>query len=65
MAERGFGLTFELRYDPLSQRLAEFNPPLVERVDGPDRTLGEDAVLVKRNQFSKNFRCQPFGKNRV
>ena len=34
----------------LRELLAELDAPLVERVDVPDRALGEDAVLVERHQ---------------
>jgi hypothetical protein len=39
-------LALKLRNNPLGQNLAQFHAPLVERVDVPDGTLGEDAVLV-------------------
>ena len=32
------------------KRLAQLDAPLVERVDAPDRPLGEDLVLVERDQ---------------
>src|SRR5262249_19011686 len=65
MAERGVCLALELRNDPLGQDLAEFPAPLIERVNIPDRALGEHAVLVKANQLAQNFRGQPIGENRV
>jgi hypothetical protein len=57
MLERLFiGSRFRLpqfRDDTLGQDLAKFHAPLIESVDLPDRALGEDAVLVKRNQFAQ------------
>src|SRR5215218_1124153 len=43
----------ELRDDPLGQRLAQLDAPLIERVDPPDRSLGEDAVLIERDQLAE------------
>src|SRR5262249_59275256 len=56
--ELGFRRAFELRNDPLSQSLAQFDAPLVEGVDLPDRSLGEDAMLVERDQFAERRCCQ-------
>src|SRR5258708_33271396 len=53
MAEPGFALALELRDDALGQDLAEFYAPLIERVDVPNRSLGEHAVLVQRHEFSE------------
>ena len=39
--------------DPLGKRLAQFDAPLVEGIDLPDRALGEDAVLVERHQLAQ------------
>src|SRR5581483_11716409 len=50
VGELGLGLSLQLRNDPLGQRLAQLDPPLVEGIDGPDGPLGEDAVLVQRHQ---------------
>ena len=58
MAELGLAFAFELGDDALSQDLAEFDAPLIERVDVPDRPLGEDTVLVECNQLSKRLRSQ-------
>lgn len=41
---------FELGEDVLSEYLSELDTHLVERVDTPDDTLGEDLVLVERNE---------------
>src|SRR4029077_10053850 len=40
----------ELGNDRLGQHLAELDPPLIERVDPPDRSLSEDGMLVERDQ---------------
>src|SRR5215813_14982558 len=58
MAELGLALALELRDDALSQDLTEFDAPLIERVDVPDGSLGEYAVLVQRNQLSERGRGQ-------
>src|SRR5207302_10155579 len=41
--------TLQLRDDAIGQHFSEFDPPLVERVNIPDRTLNEDLVLVERD----------------
>src|SRR5258708_22658773 len=53
MAEPGFALALELRDDALGQDLAEFYAPLIDRVDAPNRSLGEHAVLVQRHELSE------------
>src|ERR1700730_608972 len=47
------------------QNLAEFDSPLIERVDIPNDALRKYAVLVERNQFAKNLRREPVGKDGV
>ena len=49
----------QLGDDPLGQHLAQLHAPLVERIDVPDRALGEDAVLVERDQLAERCRRQP------
>src|SRR6476659_2516364 len=44
--ERRFVRRAQLRHDVLRELLAELDTPLVERVDVPDRSLGEHLVLV-------------------
>ena len=46
----------ELGHDPLRELLAELDAPLVERVDVPDRTLGEHLVLVERDELAERVR---------
>src|SRR3990172_2438008 len=65
VAESGLRLAPELRDDALRQRLAELHAPLVERVDPPDRTLGEDRVLVERDELSERLRRELLGEDRV
>src|SRR5215469_12590169 len=43
----------------LGELLPELYTPLVERVDPPYDTLGEDAVLIERDQLSERGRVQP------
>ena len=52
-------------HDAPGQDLAQFDAPLVEGIDLPDRRLGEDTVLVERDQLARVPRRQPFGKDRV
>ena len=44
--------------DPAGENLAKLDAPLVVAVDPPDRALGEDAVLVQRNQAAEPERDQ-------
>src|SRR5271157_2004860 len=56
---------FQFANDTLRKNLTQLNPPLVEGVDVPERSLRKDAVLVKRNQFAERLRRQPLGEDRV
>ena len=47
---------FQFRNDPLGKCLAEFNAPLIEGIDLPDRALGEDEVFVERHEFAQRCR---------
>ena len=58
MVERGFRRAIELGNDALGQNLPELYSPLVEGIDLPDRALGEDTVLVKRDQLAERGRRQ-------
>ena len=44
----------ELGDDPLGERLAELDAPLVEGVDAPDDALREDGVLVERDERAEH-----------
>ena len=59
----GSSACLKLGNDLLGQNLAEFHAPLIEGIDLPDRSLGKDAVLVERNQFSQRLRRKPLGKD--
>ena len=50
---RHSGGAFQFRQDRFRQLLAEFDTPLVERVNVPEDSLSEDLVLIKRNQTSE------------
>ena len=50
VCELGVGIALELGDDLGRERLAELDAPLIERVDPPDGALGEDAVLVQRDE---------------
>ena len=63
--ELGFRFAFEFRDDALGQHLAQFDAPLVERVDVPDHALGEDGVLVERDELAERLRREPLGEDRV
>src|SRR5580704_14190446 len=65
MLELGFRGTFQLGDDPLGERLAQFHAPLIERIDLPDRALGEDAVFVERDQLAQRGRRQGVQQERV
>src|SRR3954465_1940777 len=61
----GVRLALQFGNDPLRQRLAQFHAPLVEGVDLPDGALGEDAVLVKRDEPAEGLGRQPVDKDHV
>lgn len=60
-------LTFTLKFrdDALRQHLAQFDTPLVERVNLPDNTLGEDTMLIEGNEFAEYFWREPIRKDYV
>ena len=55
----------EFRYDPLGQDLAQFDAPLIKRIDLPDRSLCKHTVFVERHQFAQSLRSQPFRQDHV
>ena len=65
MLELRFRFAFQFGDDSLSENLAEFDAPLVERIDVPDRTLRENAMLIQRDESAERFRREPFGKDGV
>ena len=52
------GVALQLGDNALREGLAEFHAPLVEGIDPPDGSLGEDAVLVERDQLTQRGRRQ-------
>ncbi len=56
---------FEFRNNTVGQHLAEFDTPLVERVDIPDGALDKDLVFVERDELAQRLRCEPFCENGV
>ena len=51
--------------DALREDLAQLDAPLIEGVDVPDRPLGKNGVLVKRNELPEDLRPQSLGENHV
>ncbi len=58
-------MAFELGNDSLCQDLPQFDAPLIEGVDSPNRSLREHGVLVQRDEFSERVRRKPLGQNGV
>src|ERR1700722_6227594 len=58
MIESRLSRALELRNDALGKNFAELDAPLIERINLPDRALGEHAVLVERDEFPKRARGQ-------
>ena len=65
MREHRICFVFKFGNNALRQNFAEFNSPLIERVDIPDGSLGEDRMFIQRDQLSKNFWCEFFGEDRI
>src|SRR5215470_9200527 len=61
--ERRLRRTLELGDDALRELLPEFDAPLVERVDVPDHTLREHAVLVERDERAERLRRELLREN--
>src|SRR5215470_11836286 len=57
MAQVGLCVAFEFGDDVQGQHLAQFDAPLIERIDVPDCALGEDAVLVEGDELAERRRC--------
>src|SRR3989442_1045622 len=64
VVELGLLGRLQLRDDPLRQHLAELDSPLVEGVDAPDASLGEDAVLIQRDQAAEDLWVEALGEDR-
>src|SRR5680860_1143237 len=54
----GSGLKFG--DDARRERLPQFDPPLVKRVNAPNGTLSEYAVFVQCDELPQRHRSQPF-----
>ena len=65
MLELGLFVALELGDDALGKHLPQLDSPLVERVNLPDRTLGENTVLVKGDEFPQRRRGQLLKEERV
>ena len=52
---RGSRMALQFGNDLLSQLLAQFDTPLVERVNVPDYALCKHVVLVEGDEFSKGL----------
>jgi len=49
----------------LRQNFAQFHAPLVERIDLPDHSLGENTVLVQGDQLPQGLRGQLLKQKRA
>src|SRR5882672_4680504 len=65
MAETRLRLALEFRDNALGQHFAQLDAPLVERVNVPNRALGEDVMLVEGDELAEDFRREALGKDRV
>src|SRR5215470_1545340 len=65
MGKSRFLPALEFRDYSLGQLLAQFDSPLVKRVDVPNRTLCKYAVFVKDDQFTESFWRESVSQNRV
>ena len=52
MLKLGLTGAFEFGNDAVGQHFAEFDAPLVERIDIPDGALDEDFVFVERDELA-------------
>jgi AsmA protein len=58
-------VALQFGHDLHRQHFAEFHAPLIERIDLPDRPLGEHVVLVERDQFAQHLRRQVLRQDHV
>src|SRR5215472_1405416 len=65
MMERRFGLVLQFRRNALGQNFAEFDAPLIERIDVPDHALCEYGMFVERNKLSQYSWREAFRENQV
>jgi hypothetical protein len=62
MIEIGLRFALELRDYALGQHLAEFNSPLVERVEIPNDALRKNGMFVKGQELTQCFLSELVGK---
>ncbi len=65
MRKRWLSGALKLGDNAISQHLAQFNAPLVERIDVPDGALHENFVLVERDEPAQRIRRQAFHQDNV
>src|SRR5437879_8968651 len=65
MVKPGLGLALKVRNDTSGQYLAEFDAPLIKRINVPDSALRENGVLIKSNEFAQSFRGEPLSQDRI
>ena len=63
MSEIRCVLALEFRDDAIRKLLPKLNAPLVKRVDTPDRSLRENAVLVEGDEAPKGTGAESFGNH--
>lgn len=65
MFQIGLSYGFEFGDDALGEDFAEFDAPLVEGVDVPEDSLGEDAHFVEGDEAAEDSGCEFFGKDDI
>src|ERR1051326_298619 len=65
VCEMGIVLALQFGNDSIREYFAEFNAPLIERVDVPDRPLSKHTVFVERDQPPQRLGSQALGKNGI
>ena len=65
MIEFGGCRALEFRDDALGQDLPQFDSPLVEWIEIPDRALSENGMLVKSHQLAQDFRGESLCQDSV
>src|ERR1700745_3971373 len=65
MRKRRLCLALDFRNDALGQDLAEFDSPLIERVDMPDCSLCKNGVFIQSNKLPECRRRELFGEDRI
>jgi len=63
--ELGFFFALQFRNNAFCEHLAQFDAPLVKRIDAPDGALREYRVFIKRDQLAERFRRQTVREDRV